>query len=295
MRSDEPSPAGIVTPEAVVLEFELAGPASRGLALMLDLVVQAFGLSIALMPVSLLVAPLSETAAMVVLIVLTPVALFAYAPICEAAFGGRSVGKMAMGLRVVAADGSPVGLRRAAIRGVFVFVDLLLPPGGLTGLVSMLIGGRCQRIGDRVAATVVLRERSASPAPRPMVMAPPPGWEGYVAALDVSLLRTEQAALVRQLLLRVSELGEEARWETTRRLANHVANQIRHQPPPYLGAEAFLVAVLAAVQHRSAALAGVAIAGPPQGPPPGRVPAATGPRAPGDRVAAPAWAPSPGG
>lgn len=291
MRSQEPSPTAIVTPEAVLLEFELAAPASRALALAVDLAIQFVALGVLLTPVSFLGLAVGETAVGVILAILTPLVLFTYAPLCEVLYGGRTVGKMALGLRVVTVDGAPVGARQAAIRGVFVFVDLWLPPGGSTGLVSMLVGRRSQRVGDRVAGTLVMRERSSFGSPLPMTISAPPGWEPYAAALDVTLLRSDQAALVRQLLLRVPELGEEARWETTRRLANHVANQIRHQPPPYLGAEAFLVAVMAAVQRRSAALGGPPPAVPPTpgGPAWSGARPPAGPPPPQDRVAAPAW------
>ncbi|PRY00966.1 putative RDD family membrane protein YckC [Allonocardiopsis opalescens] len=66
---------------------------------------------------------------------------------------GQTMGMRLAQVRVVAADGSPVGLGRLLVRWLLLPVDL-----ALVGLVSMAVGRYHQRLGDRLAGTVVIRD-----------------------------------------------------------------------------------------------------------------------------------------
>lgn len=74
---------------------------------------------------------------------------------CEASTG-RTIGKRAMKVRVIALDGSPASLRMHAVRNAMRFVDAL-PLLYTSGLVSLIRTGRArrQRLGDIVAGTTV--------------------------------------------------------------------------------------------------------------------------------------------
>ncbi|MBM4019920.1 MAG: RDD family protein, partial [Planctomycetes bacterium] len=90
-------------------------------------------------------------------------AVIAYMAAAEGLLG-RTVGKHLAGLEVRSTDGGPVAWRQAVVRNVFRVVDEL-PAAYLAGLVSILIGPRPQRIGDRVARTlVVMRSRGEAGA-----------------------------------------------------------------------------------------------------------------------------------
>jgi uncharacterized RDD family membrane protein YckC len=81
---------------------------------------------------------------------------------------GQTVGKKLMKLRVVRADGSPVGMREVAVRTILRVVD-----NYLVGLIVMLAtGDRRQRIGDLAAGTIVVDASGPAvlaPAPMPAV------------------------------------------------------------------------------------------------------------------------------
>ncbi len=81
----------------------------------------------------------------------------AYFILCEAYLGG-TVGKLALGMRVVKLDGSPCDLRASLIRNVLRIVDAL-PFLYIVGLVLVLTSDKKQRLGDRVAGTVVVGKR----------------------------------------------------------------------------------------------------------------------------------------
>ncbi|MEW6336463.1 MAG: RDD family protein [Acidobacteriota bacterium] len=74
------------------------------------------------------------------------------------AFVGGTPGKLVLRLRVVGADGSPVGLRRAIVRNLLRVVDSL-PALGILGAVLIASSNERTRIGDRVAGTRVIRGR----------------------------------------------------------------------------------------------------------------------------------------
>jgi uncharacterized RDD family membrane protein YckC len=279
---------GIVTPEAVVLEFETAGVGSRALSKMLDLGAQG-----ALFFAMLLVLGAAGSSGSVPLwlgIVFVTVTiffvLFGYPLLFETLWGGRTPGKAAMGLRVVTVEGAPIRFRHAAIRAFVGIFDFLIPlPGGLPAVLAMLFSRRNQRLGDMAAGTLVLRERSASSRPIAVTFPPPPGYEGYVASLDVAGLSPEQYGVVRSFLLRVHELAPGARHALALRMANPIALALHHQPPPHLSAELFLVCVAAAYQRRYGGPAAVwaetsAGWGQPPPPPPPPPPSAAPPPPP---------------
>lgn len=94
-----------------------------------------------------------------------------YHLICEIAFNGRSIGKFAMNIQVITAEGGQPTLGQYLIRWVFRLVDFpywipiaiifgQLPwwtlPITAAGLISIIFTQRSQRIGDLVAGTILI-------------------------------------------------------------------------------------------------------------------------------------------
>jgi len=72
---------------------------------------------------------------------------------------GATPGKRVLGLRVVGAGGTPVGLTRALVRNVLRVVDGL-PALGIVAAVLIASSEERARFGDRVAETRVVHTRS---------------------------------------------------------------------------------------------------------------------------------------
>jgi uncharacterized RDD family membrane protein YckC len=70
---------------------------------------------------------------------------------------GATLGKMALGLRVVKTDGSPISWSESIIRNLLRIVDGLF--AYLVGAILVWSSPRRQRLGDRAANTVVVRGR----------------------------------------------------------------------------------------------------------------------------------------
>ena len=71
---------------------------------------------------------------------------------------GATLGKMLIGARVVKTDGSPAGWGPALIRNLLRIVDGLFVY--LVGAIFVMRSPTKQRLGDRVAGTVVVRRNS---------------------------------------------------------------------------------------------------------------------------------------
>ncbi|MDB9822573.1 RDD family protein [Deltaproteobacteria bacterium] len=84
---------------------------------------------------------------------------FLYYVIMEATLG-RTVGKIFLGIRVVKTDGSPISWSSALIRNVLRIVDGLF--FYLVGAIFVWTSGQRQRLGDRLAGTVVIGARGTS-------------------------------------------------------------------------------------------------------------------------------------
>lgn len=250
----ELSPFDIVTPEAVVLDLRPAGLASRILAKGVDLLLQGF----AAFGVLLLATLLSEedgdmgTVSTVVLALGLFLVILFLPALIETLWNGRSPGKALLGIRVVTDEGGPVAFRHAIVRGLLQVVEL--PLGA--ALVAALASRRSKRLGDLAAGTFVIKERGAGTAVVPTVFYPPHGFDGYVTALDVGSLGSDQFLLVRNFLMRVGELDPAARSQLGLRLADALRERISPPPPPQLHPEAYLICVASAYQLRNGGLPG---------------------------------------
>jgi uncharacterized RDD family membrane protein YckC len=82
-----------------------------------------------------------------------------YYIIMEATMGG-TLGKLALGLRIVKLDGSPISWGESIVRNLLRIIDYIpyfIPY--LLGAILIWTSPTKQRLGDRVAKTVVIRRR----------------------------------------------------------------------------------------------------------------------------------------
>ncbi|MGH8884975.1 MAG: RDD family protein [Egibacteraceae bacterium] len=262
----------VVTPEAVPLEFEAAHIGSRFVALLVDALIQwalFFVLFVAggLLGSAGALDAVPEWLGITLVILLFFGVVWGYPVGMETFWRGRTLGKAAMGLRVVTVEGAPIGFRHAAIRAAVGLVDFQLT-FGFAAVLSAVASKRHQRLGDLAAGTLVVRERTGAGEPTAVTFTVPPGAEAYAATLDVSGLRARDYATIRQLLLRVPDLDPPSRAVLATDLATSVARRIHHDPPPDASAELFLRCVAARYQQRGAASAAAVGPSPAAGSPP---------------------------
>jgi len=89
--------------------------------------------------------------------------IIAYAALAER-YAGRTLGKHLLGIEVRSVEGGgPITWRQAAVRNVLRVADQLPGVFYVVGLISIIIGPKPQRLGDRLAGTMVVMRPSAAP------------------------------------------------------------------------------------------------------------------------------------
>jgi uncharacterized RDD family membrane protein YckC len=263
----------IVTGEAVVLDLPCARFPARALSRIIDMVVEVVLLNIIL--VLVLVAAGSENldSATVAALLITGLVLvvIGYPVTFETLSRGRTLGKLALGLRVVADDGGPERFRHAFVRALVGFVECWLLVG-VPALITSILSARGKRLGDVFAGTFVLRVRAPRAAPPSYVggvtgpgFAPQwgaampgvtfigPALRPWAASLDLSALPDSLAASAAGYLSRYWQLNDAPREALGRQLATDVAARVSPPPPPGLPPALFLHTVLAERHNRALA------------------------------------------
>ena len=150
----------VETPEGVDLHLRPAGPVLRFWAFLVDQLVLGGALLLAFVGLALL-GPLGLGLGFI----LAFLAQWLYPVLFEVLGGGRTLGKRWLKLRVLMADGRPIGWMPSLIRNLLRVVDGL--PGTYTvGFLSMLATRDCQRLGDLVAGTLVVHEEARVQVPQ---------------------------------------------------------------------------------------------------------------------------------
>ncbi|MFC7897228.1 RDD family protein [Streptomyces sp. NPDC057381] len=240
----------LVTGEAVALELRPARLPSRALAVLLDLAV-AVAVYVAVTIVLVASTASLDMAAQTALSIAAFVLVLVGGPIAvETLSHGRSLGKMACGLRVVRDDGGPIRFRHSLVRGLIGVIEILMT-FGVVACIASLVSARGRRLGDVFAGTLVVRERV--PVPATGFMPPPPPWlAGRFSGLDLSAVPDDLWLAVRQYLTRMGQLDPRVGWAMAERLAADVAARTGAPAPREVPPAAYLAAMMHERQAREA-------------------------------------------
>lgn len=238
----------LVTGDAVVLGLQPARLPSRALAIAIDLaviltvfVLLSIGLAVATVTLDEAAAAAIAVAVFLLVLVGGPVAI-------ETLTHGRSLGKLACGLRVVRDDGGPIRFRHALVRGSMGMVEIL-GTVGVVACIASLVSARGRRLGDVFAGTLVVRERVR--AGRTLAVPPPPPWlVGRFAQLDLSGVPDGLWLAIRQYLTRMNQLDASVRWSMAERLSADLAARTGVPVPQGVPSAAYLAAVVNERQAR---------------------------------------------
>ena len=225
----------IETPEQIDLSFQKAGIGSRFYAALIDT-----GLLILIALVGYYVnrnfiRELGETlgnwlGALGSIIVF---ALFwGYYMVFEVTTNGQSLGKRALGLRVIKEGGYPIGFADSAIRNLVRVVDFLPFLYG-AGLLAMLINKDWRRLGDLAAGTLVVKTArtdrkltSVNSKAVPFVNIPPQQTFTYSAWIRPELVTDNELGVIREYLGRRGMLPKFRRSELARTIANPIIEKM---------------------------------------------------------------------
>lgn len=240
----------VATPEDIEITVTLSGIGSRFAAALLDMAIQAAILYMLLTIVSLIAAPvgvLSDGVAQVVFVTVLVVGVFVvfflYHLLFELFWKGRTPGKAALGIYVVGDGAVPPDAAAVVIRNLLRIVDFL-PLFYFVGLVSIVCGGKRKRLGDWVAATLVVKRVKQAPGSG-YLMIVPRDYREY-AGIDSTALTNDDELVLRRFLIRRRQLAPAARRELAHDLASYLAPKIMGPPVGVAGEERFLENLLLA-------------------------------------------------
>ncbi|MCM3656560.1 RDD family protein [Agromyces mediolanus] len=237
---------GLLTGEAVQLDVRPAGAVLRAAGAAIDVLATLLvggGLFWLTASISLDEAALRAIgiALLVVCLVVAPTAV-------ETASRGRSLGKLAVGLRVVRDDGGSIGFRHAFIRALTGVLEIYFTLGGLALLVGFL-NPSSKRLGDLLAGTHAQMERVPKLTIDPFgVPAPLTAW---AATADVGRLPTTLERRIAAFFRNAEHLVPERRAGFAAALAQEAVPYV--SPVPDAPAELFLAGVIALRRERDTA------------------------------------------
>ena len=145
----------IDTTQNVAIEYEAAGLGERFIAGLIDYTILGIYMLAAMYFMTEISAVFPEW--VIMLIVAFP--LWLYHLLCELFMNGQSIGKRQMNIKVINIQGLPVSFASYFIRWLFRLIDVFMTFGGLAVL-TIVMNGRGQRIGDIAAGTAVVSLKS---------------------------------------------------------------------------------------------------------------------------------------
>jgi len=160
---------------------------------------------------------------------------------------GKSLGRLAIGARIVRDDGGAIGLRHAAIRSLAGLLDFYGTVGGCA-LLFGLLSPRSKRLGDLMAGTYSQYERVAR-QPMP-VFGLPVQLSGWAALADVARMPDGLSRRIAQFLQQAPHLEPARRAWQAASLAQEASAFV--SPVPAVEPELFLAGIAVVRRGREA-------------------------------------------
>ncbi|WP_203580563.1 RDD family protein [Microbacterium hibisci] len=262
----------VLTGEAVALDVQPLGYFLRALGVLIDmllglavLVLFALGTGwlASLGAIDPAVVPILTIVVLVLVLIVIPT-------VVETTTRGRSLGKLAVGGRIVRTDGGAAGFRHAFIRALVGVFELWFTLGAVAALVGAFTP-RSQRLGDLVAGTY--SERTRTPRLPDAALGVPPVLTEWASVADVARLPERLSRRLSQFARSAPSMEAGARARVAASLAREAAEHVSPVPP--VDPETFLIGVVAVRRERelralqletarAAALAGP-VSAPPRG------------------------------
>ena len=244
----------IETPEQTDVSFVIAGVGSRFLAIALDTLIQAVAAILLIIVAILSFSRLKDTGASPMwlgagLLLIWFTIYTGYYAVFEAIWNGQTPGKRWVRIRVIEDTGRPITPSESVARNLMRLVDSLPSLYGI-GVLSILISKQSKRLGDFLAGTIVVHERSLEDV-RPIWRAAAPANATQANKYPVQRLSDQDFSLIESFLGRRFSLPPETRSRMNREIAARMAAKLSVPFQEVVGYEKFLEEV--ATERRSVA------------------------------------------
>ncbi|UJH92019.1 RDD family protein [Antarcticibacterium sp. 1MA-6-2] len=132
--------------------------------------------------------------------------LFLYYLLWETFNNGRTPGKAAMQLRVVRMDGARPRFNQYIVRWLLRIIDISLTSGGVA-VVTILLNGKGQRLGDLAAGTTVITEKQQVGLSQTLLIDLPDDYEPSYP--QVTVLKDKDVQEIKRLYTDAKQFGNQ--------------------------------------------------------------------------------------
>jgi len=148
----------IETTQNVHIEYEVGNVGDRIVATIIDLLIMlGYCLAVVIIFTNTLSHSFGPGTGVLFFVLLLPVML--YSLLFEVFMNGQTPGKRAMKIKVMRMDGRQPGFGNYLMRWILRLVDIWMTDG-VAALITILINGKGQRLGDLAAGTLVIKLRA---------------------------------------------------------------------------------------------------------------------------------------
>jgi len=237
----------VLTGEAVALDVQPLGFFLRALGVLIDILIGVAVLLLVAWGVGwlLTVGAIDPVVVPILTIVMLVLVMVVIPTVVETTTRGRSLGKLAVGGRIVRSDGGGAGFRHAFIRALVGVFELWFTVGAVAALVGAFTP-RSQRLGDLLAGTY--SERTRTPRLPDAQLGIPPILVEWAAVADVGRLPERLSRRLAQFARSAANMEPSARARVSASLAREAAEHVSPVPP--VDPETFLIGVVAVRRER---------------------------------------------
>ena len=220
----------VITAHNISIDYEAASLASRGVALFLDLLIITVYTAIMSQIIAITTFGASEGVIILLyIIVLIPVTF--YSLLFEYLLKGQTVGKMAMGIRVVNLNGENATLNDYTLRWTFRIIDFWFSAGAI-GSLFISTTEKGQRLGDVLAQTAVVRNKPEQVYSIRDILNIKDRTKHEPTYLAVSKFTDEDMLLIKNAINRVKRYPNDAHKDLVRELAKRAADELNLDEVP---------------------------------------------------------------
>ena len=188
----------IQTTQNVTIEYAIASVGERVVAVILDSLI-LIGYLIAIIFISIFLQNVTEGTSLdfpIAYFIILFLPFFFYHLLCEIFLNGQSFGKKMMKMRVVKIDGSQAGIGSYFLRWILAPIDYFF--FGSVGLITMIVNGKGQRLGDLAAHTTVVKLKTETRLDDTILKSTPVNYK--VKFPEASLLNDKDISIVKEVL-----------------------------------------------------------------------------------------------
>jgi uncharacterized RDD family membrane protein YckC len=221
----------IITSHNISIDYEAATLMNRGIAQFLDLLVMLVYFWIVIWICLSFGFRTYDFNMMTIMVTILQLPVLFYSLIFEYLLKGQTVGKLAMGIRVVKLNGENATIGDYAMRWAFKLIDLWFSAGAIAALfISTTEKG--QRLGDILAQTSIVKNKPEQVYSIRDILNIKDRSKHEPTYLGVSRFTDEDMILIKNAITRVKKYPNEPHKQLVRELASRAADELKLEEVP---------------------------------------------------------------